>query len=198
LRTCRRQLVRSVTPLEVKLSDEGTEYQEDSPADKSKTIASCKSNSNGPKESKVSEVDLSDLTTEQQRQAREILCREADAFAQDDVDIGCINLQMKINLTDHEAVQKNYLSIPRPLYPEVKAYIEDLLNRNFMGKSRSPYSSSVGCVRKKDGGMRLCVEYRSLSKKTVPDRHPIPRIQETLDNLGGNCTIPLVYLLDCF
>ncbi len=34
--------------------------------------------------------------------------------------------------------------------------------------------------------MRLCVDYRSLNKKTVPDRHPIPRIQETLDNLGGN------------
>ena len=42
------------------------------------------------------------------------------------------------------------------------------------------------CVRKKDGGMRLCVDYRSLNQKIVPDRHPIPRIQETLDNLGGN------------
>jgi hypothetical protein len=170
----RLQLVRSVTPLEVKLSDEGTEYKENSPADKSET--SCKSNSNGPKESKVPEVDLSDLTTEQQRQAREMLCQEEDAFAQDDEDIGCIKLQMKINLTDHEALQKNYLSNPRPLYPEVKAYIEDLLNRNFMRKSRSPYSSSVVCVRKKDGGMRLCLDYRSLNKKTVPDRHPIPRI----------------------
>ena len=68
----------------------------------------------------------------------------------------------------------------------MKAYIEDLLNRNFIRKSTSPYSSSVVCVRKKDGGMRLCVDYRSLNKKTVPDRHPIPRIQETLDNLGGN------------
>ena len=34
--------------------------------------------------------------------------------------------------------------------------------------------------------MRLCVDYRALNKKTVQDRHPIPRIQETLDNLGGN------------
>ena len=41
-------------------------------------------------------------------------------------------------------------------------------------------------MREKDGGMRLCVDYRSLNKKTVPDHHPIPRIQETLDNLGGN------------
>lgn len=34
--------------------------------------------------------------------------------------------------------------------------------------------------------MRLCVDYRELNKKTIQDRHPIPRIQETLDNLGGN------------
>jgi hypothetical protein len=34
--------------------------------------------------------------------------------------------------------------------------------------------------------MRLCADYRSLNKKTVLARHPIPRIQETLDNLGGN------------
>ena len=116
-----------------------------------------------------------------------MLSQEAEAFAQGEDDVGCIEqLQMNILLTDDQPVQKNYLSIPRPLYPEVKAYIEDLLNRNFIRKSTSPYSSSVVCVRKKDGGMRLCVDYSSLNKKTVPDRHPIPRIQETLDNLRGN------------
>ena len=41
-------------------------------------------------------------------------------------------------------------------------------------------------MREKDGGLRLCVDYRELNHKTVPDGHPIPRIQETLDNLGGN------------
>ena len=41
-------------------------------------------------------------------------------------------------------------------------------------------------MRKKDGSLRLCVNYRSLNARTVADRHPIPRVQETLDNLGGN------------
>lgn len=71
--------------------------------------------------------------------------------------------------------RKNYLSIPRPLYPEVKGF-----------RGSSPFSSSVVCVRKKDGGMRLCVHYRELKKKTVPDRHPIPRLKEALGRLGGN------------
>ena len=94
-------------------------------------------------------------------------------------------LEMDIGLTSDQPVQKNYIPIPRPLYPEVKSYIENLLNRGFIRKSKSPFSSSVVCVRKKDGAMRLCIDYRELNKKTVPDRHPIPRIQEALDSLGG-------------
>ena len=93
---------------------------------------------------------------------------------------------MDIGLTSDQPVQKNYIPIPHPLYPEVKSYIEDLLNRGFIQKSKSPFSSSVVCVRKKDGAMRLCIDYRELNKKTVPDRHPIPRIQEALDILWGS------------
>ena len=101
---------------------------------------------------------MSGLTPEQQEQAKQLLRDEMNAFAMDDDDIGCISeLQMDITLTSEQPVQKNYLSIPRPLYPEVKGYIEDLLNRGFIRTSKSPYSSSVVCVRKKDGGMRLCV-----------------------------------------
>ena len=72
------------------------------------------------------------------------------------------------------------------MYTEVKHYIEDLLNRGWITKSQSSYASPVVCVRKKDGGLRLCIDYRELNRKTVPDRHPIPRIQETLDNIGGS------------
>ena len=132
------------------------------------------------------EVNLSGLTAEQKEQAKQLLVEEADAFAMSDDDVGCVpELEMDIGLTSDQPVQKNYISIPRPLYPEVKGYIEDLLNRGFIRKSKSPFSSSVVCVRKKDGTMRLCIDYRELNKKTVPDRHPIPRIQEALDSLGG-------------
>ena len=59
------------------------------------------------------------------------------------------------------------------------------MNRRFIQKSRSPYSSPCVVVRKKDGTMRLCIDYRQLNNKTVADRHPIPRIQETLDGFAG-------------
>lgn len=133
------------------------------------------------------DIDLSGLSEEQRQIASKMLREECHSFARTDDDVGCIEeLELGINLTTSEPVQKNYISVPRPLYPEVKQYIEDLLNKGFIRESRSAYSSPVVCVRKKDGTLRLCVDYRELNRKTIPDRHPIPRIQETLDSLGGN------------
>ena len=93
---------------------------------------------------------------------------------------------MEINLKDSNPVQLNYNSVPRNLYNELKMYTEDLLNKKWIVHSSSSYSSPVVVVRKKDGSIRMCCDYRKLNAKTIPDRHPLPRIQNTLDNLGGN------------
>ena len=112
---------------------------------------------------------------------------ECHPFARNDDDVGCIKcLELGINLATNEPVHKNYVSSPRPLYPEVKQYIKYLLNGQFIRESRSAYVSPVVCNRKKDGTLRLCVDYSELNRRTVPGRHPIPRVQETLGSLGGN------------
>jgi hypothetical protein len=117
------QLVRSVTPLEVKLKkkelgEQPGNIETEIESDPKKT-SSLKS-----EEPRLPDVDLSGLTPEQRREATKMLYEEADAFAMDDEDVGCIEgLQMNIHLIDDQPIQKNYLSIPRPLYPEVKAYI---------------------------------------------------------------------------
>ena len=135
----------------------------------------------------IKEIDLEGQIPAQKEMALKLLTEEADAFAKDDNDVGCIlDLELDLDIEDQTPVQKNYVAVPKPLYPEVKAYIEDLLNQNFIKKSSSSYSSLVVCVRKKDQSLRLCVDFRALNKKTRPDRHPIPQIQDMLDNLGGN------------
>lgn len=132
-------------------------------------------------------VDLSHLSEDQRQQVQQMLREECDVFAKDDWDTGCIkDLEMDIQLKDNIPVQKTYNAIPRHLYQEVKTHLQDLLNRGWIQKSCSSYSSPVVCVRKKDGSLRLCIDYRLLNGKTLPDRHPIPRIQEILENLGGN------------
>ena len=148
----RLQLVRSVTPVELRFKDpEMLTPDRELPCENHKLTEQIESNL-----SWLPEADLSGLTAEQKEQAKQLLLEEADAFAMSDHDVGGISeLEMCIKMTSDQPVQKNYLSIPCPLYPEVKSYIEDLVNRSFIRKSTSPFSSSVVCVRKKDGGMRL-------------------------------------------
>ncbi|KAK3720025.1 hypothetical protein QZH41_005170 [Actinostola sp. cb2023] len=187
------QLVQSVTPLEVQLK------QPEEKADAPMTPPAASSVPASPNDSgndsgeptvipqHIKDLNLGELRQDQKEIAWKMLAEEADSLAKDDDDIGCIeDLQMSIELDDRTPVQKNYVAVPRPLYPEVKSYIADLLNRKFIRPSKSSYSSPVVCVRKKDQSLRLCVDYRALNKKTIPDRHPIPRVQESLDNLGGN------------
>ena len=68
---------------------------------------------------------------------------------------------------------------------EVQEHIKGLLAQNVIVESHSPYAAPVVIVRKKDGGIRLCVDYRRLSAKTVGDAYPLPRIQESFDALVG-------------
>lgn len=131
-------------------------------------------------------VDLSHLSEEEQEIVKNLQFEESTVFAKEDVVIGYIpNLKVKINLKDDRPVQKCYNAIPKPLYKEVKDYVLNLLDHGWIKKSTSPYSSPVVCVRKKDSTLHLCVDFRELNCKIIPDRHPLPRTQDLLDNLGG-------------
>ena len=153
-------------------------------------VAGCESTvsavSQEPLEAKEM-FDLHHLSDQEKAAVKNMLDQEAASFSKDDKDMGSIpELKMKIRLTDEIPVQRTYQSIPRPLYQEVKLYLQDLLDRGWITRSESPYASPVVCVRKKDGSLRLCIDYRELNKKTIPDRQPIPRMQDLLDSLGGN------------
>lgn len=69
---------------------------------------------------------------------------------------------------------------------EVDRQVADLLAKGFIEPSCSPYGSPVLFVQKKDGSLRMCIDYRQLNKYTIPDRYPIPRIDALLDKVGQN------------
>ena len=68
---------------------------------------------------------------------------------------------------------------------EVKQLLQDLLDRGIIRRSSSPYASPIMLVRKKNGQLRLCIDYRCLNAKTAKDSFPLPRIEETVEALGG-------------
>ncbi|OWB70298.1 hypothetical protein B5S30_g5810 [[Candida] boidinii] len=68
---------------------------------------------------------------------------------------------------------------------ELTKQVGSLLDQGFIRKSTSPYNSPVLFVKKKDGTLRLCIDYRALNNITIKNKFPIPRIDEALDKLGG-------------
>lgn len=68
---------------------------------------------------------------------------------------------------------------------ELKKQLEELLEKGFIRPSVSPWGSPVLFVKKKDGSMRLCIDYRQLNKVTIKNKYMLPRIDDLLDQLKG-------------
>ena len=68
------------------------------------------------------------------------------------------------------------------------------MQKQFIRPSASPWGAPVLLVKKKDGKLRLCVDYRQLNKLTVKNKYPLPRIDDLLDQLGGAKVFPKIDL----
>ncbi|KAL5769927.1 hypothetical protein ACOSP7_014081 [Xanthoceras sorbifolium] len=70
---------------------------------------------------------------------------------------------------------------------ELKIQLQELLDKGFIRPSVSPWGAPVLFVKKKDGSLRLCIDYRQLNKLTVKNKYPLPRIDDLFDQLRGAC-----------
>jgi hypothetical protein len=70
---------------------------------------------------------------------------------------------------------------------ELKKQLQELLEMGFIRPSVSPWGAPVLFVKKKDGSMRLCIDYRQLNKITIKNKYPLPRIDDLFDQLRGAC-----------
>ncbi|WVZ92491.1 hypothetical protein U9M48_038551 [Paspalum notatum var. saurae] len=68
---------------------------------------------------------------------------------------------------------------------ELKEQLRDLQEKGFVRPSSSPWGAPVLFVSKKDGSMRMCIDYRSLNEMTIKNKYPLPRIDDLFDQLKG-------------
>ena len=127
------------------------------------------------------------LTPEQNEQVEALLKKHIDVFSKHDGDIGdCDKIKHRIDLIDNTPFKQKHGRIPPAMIDEVRKHIEELLSCGIIKKSKSPWASNVVLVRKKNGKLRMCVDYRMLNKKTVKDSYALPRTEEIFDVLNGS------------
>ena len=108
-------------------------------------------------------------------------------FSKGPTDLGCAKLvEHEIHLENDRPFKEPYRRIPPALIQEVREHLNEMMEIGAIHPSKSPFSSNVVIVRKKDGSIRFCIDYRKLNQRTIKDAQAIPRVDDTLHLLAGS------------
>ena len=129
-----------------------------------------------------------DLPEDQRNRLLELLTKHCHLFAQDVRDLkGCKYAEHAIILDgDHHPINQRPYRLPGAYREEVQAQITEMLEHGVIRPSNSPWASPLVCVRKSDGKLRLCVDYRKLNAITIKDSYPLPKIDQILDSMSNS------------
>ena len=139
----------------------------------------------------LEKLDLTGLEAwpkDQAKKARSLLKEYHEIFSLEKRDVGHIKAaKHKIILKDPDtpSFKERFCQIPPPQLDEVCAHLKMMLAAGVIWPSNSPWCNAVVLVRKKDGSLCFCINFRKLNSLTVKDSYPLPCICETLESLSG-------------
>ena len=139
----------------------------------------------------LEKLDLSGLEAwpeDQAGKAHSVLKECHDIFSLEKCDMGHTNAtKHKIVLKDPDTppFKERFHRIPPPQLDEVREHLKLMLDAGVIWPSNSLWCNAVVLVRKKDGSLHFCIDFRKLKSLTVKDSHPLPHICETLESLTG-------------
>ena len=132
------------------------------------------------------EIEGANISPEQRVKVDNFLYRWRNIFSKGITDLGnCDLVKHEINLSDEIPFKDPHRRIAPALFQEVREHLKEMLEADAIRSSTSPYSSNVVIVRKKDGTIRFCVDFRKLTNKTVKDTYAIPRVEDSLHLIAG-------------
>ena len=116
----------------------------------------------------------------------DVLVEFGDVFAKSDLDLGCFDaIKHTIDTGDARPIKQRMRRTPLGFEKEEEKHLNAMLAAGVVQPSVSEWSSPPVLVRKKDGGVRWCIDYRSLNNVTRKDVFPLPLIEECIDTLSG-------------
>ena len=124
------------------------------------------------------------LTPDESEVLAETLTEYADVFSQNDMDLGKFSaIKHPINTGSATPIRQKMRRTPLGFEKEEKTHLDDLLASSVI--QPSAWASPPVLIRKKDGRVRYCIDYRALNNVTIRDAFPLPNIDECLDVLEG-------------
>ena len=127
------------------------------------------------------------LSADQQHQLYSLLLGFGDVFAFSGDQLGRTDkLTHTINTDGCHPVRQQARRLSPFQKDQVHQLLQDMLSRDVIQPSTSSWASPVVLVKKKDGSIRFCIDYRKLNAVTHKDAYPLPRIDDTLDTLSGS------------
>lgn len=128
-----------------------------------------------------------ELNRMEQEQLYHLLMAYHDIFSISQEELGHTGrVQHEIHTGNSSPIRQHARRIPSGQREEARKLVQEMLKRDIIQPSSSPWSSPIVLVRKKDGSLRFCVDYRKVNAVTKKDAYPLPRVDETLDTLSGS------------
>lgn len=128
------------------------------------------------------------LADAEQQAVKELLSKHLSVFSTGETDLGRTPLaRHAIDTGDAKPIKLHPRRVPLHLQGECAEQIKQMQTNGIIQPSCSPWAAPVVLVRKRDGGLRFCVDYRRLNEVTRKDAYPLPRIDDALDSLHRAC-----------
>ena len=119
--------------------------------------------------------------------ARELVLAYHNVFALESNELGCTSaIEHEICIDNSKPFKEQFRCIPPPLFEEVCTSLWDMLDAGVIHPSQSLWCNAVVLVRKKDGTLHFCVDFRHLNVQMKKDSYPLPHIQEALESMVGS------------
>ena len=134
-------------------------------------------------------IDFGDSPIPEQWKSRlrKKLSERSSVFSLHEWDVGLAKgVEHNIRLSDARPFRERSRRLAPADIEDVRRHLQDLLKSGLIKESRSPYASPIVVARKKNGSVRMCIDYRTLNSRTVPDQYTTPRIDDALDCLTGS------------
>ena len=126
-----------------------------------------------------------DITDQEKEKLLALLELYTDVIGGDN-DLGCTKvLHHNIDTGNASPIRQPVRRLSLPAKEEVKKLLEEMLQKNVVSPSTSPWALPIVLVHKKDGSTRFCIDYRKVNSLTRKDAYPIPKIDKTLNTLAG-------------